>query len=156
MQLDYFELIKDILVKWNFMTKDENITFDYSQFDIMIGDRHRRSYGQGNRGVSCAAMMIALMDFCKKNERAFSSLLVLDSPMSTRYDGKVLGEDNRKMGVLDAFATYCNNRQWEYQIIIIDNKISTNDFDLSSLNNIHFVRFGTKERKGLFLGAAKK
>lgn len=155
MQLDYFELIKDILVKWNFMTKDENITFDYSQFDIMIGDKHRRSYGQGNRGVSCAAMMIALMDFCEKNERVFSSLLVLDSPMSTRYDGKVLGEDNRKMGVLDAFAIYCNNRQWEYQIIIIDNKISTNDFDLSSLNNINFIRFGTKERKGLFLGATK-
>ena len=155
MQQDYFELIKDILVKWNFMEANEDITFDYSQFDIMIGDRHRRSYGQGNRGVSCAAMMIALMDFCEIKERAFSSVLVLDSPMSTRYDGKVSGEDNRKMGVLDAFATYCNTKQWNYQMIIIDNKISTNDFDLSSLNNIHFVRFGTKERIGLFLGATK-
>lgn len=155
-QQDYFDLVKNILLKWNFMKDEEDITFDYKQFDIMIGNKHRRSYGQGNRGVSCAAMMIALMDFCQKNERPFSSLLVLDSPMSTRYDGKVFGDDNRKMGVLDAFATYCNNRKWEYQIIIIDNKISTNDFDLSSLNNIHFVRFGTENRQGLFQGIVQK
>ena len=138
------------------MTKEEDITFDYKQFDIMIGDRHRRSYGQGNRGVSCAAMMIALMDFCHNSNRAFSSLLVLDSPMSTRYDGKTSNEDNRKIGVLDAFATYCNNRQWDYQIIIIDNKISTNEFDLSSLNNINFIKFGTEERNGLFIGKTKE
>lgn len=76
--------------------------------------------------------------------------------MSTRYDGKVLDDDNRKMGVLDSFATYCNSRKWEYQIIIIDNKISTNEFDLSLLNNIHFIRFGTEKRKGFFEGSNKE
>ena len=156
MQQEYLDLIKDILVAWNFIKKEEDVIFDYDQFDIMIGNKHRRSYGQGNRGVSCAAMMIALMDFCQKNERPFSSLLVLDSPMSTRYDGKVLDDDNRKMGVLDSFATYCNSRKWEYQIIIIDNKISTNEFDLSLLNNIHFIRFGTEKRKVFFEGSNKE
>ena len=40
--------------------------------------------------------------------------------------------------------------------MIIDNKISTNEFDLSLLNNIHFIRFGTEKRKGFFEGSNKE
>lgn len=55
--------------------------------------------------------------------------------------------------MLDAYAKYCNDKKWSYQVIVFDNKI---DSDSENVNkelypNIHFVEFGTEERPGLFI-----
>lgn len=52
-------------------------------------------------------------------------------------------------GVIDSFAKYCNDKDWKYQIIILDNKI-TNDIKVDTLTNINLIEFGTEERYGLF------
>ena len=86
-----------------------------------------------------------------QKERPFSRLLVYDSPLCTKY-GKS-SSDRATDNVLDAYAKYCNNKEWPYQVIIFDNKI---DSDPENINkelypNIHFVEFGTEERPGLFI-----
>ena len=91
------------------------------------------------------------MDYCMQKERPFSRLLVYDSPLCTKY-GKA-SSDRATDNVLDAYAKYCNDKEWPYQVIIFDNKI---DSDPENVNkelypNIHFVVFGTEERPGLFL-----
>lgn len=50
---------------------------------------------------------------------------------------------------IDSFAKYCNDKDWKYQIIILDNKI-TNDIKVDTLTNINLIEFGTAERYGLF------
>ena len=50
---------------------------------------------------------------------------------------------------IDSFAKYCNDKDWKYQIIILDNKI-TNDIKVDTLTNINLIEFGTAERFGLF------
>ncbi len=96
------------------------------------------------------------MDYCMKKQRPFSRLLVYDSPLCTKY-GKTTS-DRATDKVLDAYSKYCNDKVWDYQVIIFDNKI---DSDAENVNkdlypNIHFVEFGTDERPGLFLGAEEE
>ena len=50
---------------------------------------------------------------------------------------------------MDSFAKYCNDKDWKYQIIILDNKIA-NDIEVDTLTNINLIEFGTAERYGLF------
>ena len=39
---------------------------------------------------------------------------------------------------IDSFAKYCNDKDWKYQIIILDNKI-TNDIKVDTLTNINLM-----------------
>ena len=132
----------------------QNVGFDDKTFDIKIDGRTRTSYGKGNRSVSTAAVMISLFDYIHEKGRAFSDILILDSPLCTKYDNKIDVRANDEdaltpKGVIDSFAKYCNDKDWKYQIIILDNKI-TNDIKVDTLTNINLIEFGTAERYGLF------
>lgn len=147
--------IKDTLNAWKYECDGiQNVGFDDKEFDIMIDGRARTSYGKGNRSVSTAAVMISLFDYIHEKGRAFSDILILDSPLCTKYDNKIDINVNDEdaltpKGVIDSFAKYCNDKDWKYQIIILDNKI-TNDIDVNTLTNINLIEFGTAERYGLF------
>lgn len=149
---DFLETVKRVLLSISFAKENDVIDFDTETNDIMINGRKRSSYGKGNRSVIACAMNLALMDYCLEKERPFSRLLVYDSPLCTKYD-RTNASDFANDSVLDAFAKYCNDKEWGYQVVIFDNKI---DSDTERINkekypNIHFVEFGTDERPGLFL-----
>lgn len=104
--------IKETLNAWNYECDGiQNVGFDDKVFDIMIDRRARTSYGKGNRSVSTAAVMISLFDYIHEKGRAFSDILILDSPLCTKYDNKidinVIDEDAlTPKGVIDSFH-YC-------------------------------------------------
>lgn len=148
---DFLKIVKDVLMSIQFVKEKDVIDFDTEANDITLGGRSRASYGKGNRSIITCAVNFALMDYCMQKERPFSRLLVYDSPLCTKY-GKT-SSDRATDNVLDAYANYCNEKEWAYQVIIFDNKI---DSDPENLNkdlypNIHFVEFGTEERPGLFI-----
>lgn len=155
MPKELLDEIKDTLNAWKYECDGiQNVGFDDKAFDIMIDGRARTSYGKGNRSVSTAAVMISLFDYIHEKGRAFSDILILDSPLCTKYDNKIDIHANDEdaltpKGVIDSFAKYCNDKDWKYQIIILDNKI-TNDIEVNTLTNINLIEFGTAERYGLF------
>ena len=153
---EFLRGVKSVLTAISFVEEDDTIGFDTESNDITINGRKRLSYGKGNRSVIACAVNFALMDYCAKNERPFSRLLIYDSPLCTKY-GKT-SSDRATDKVLDAYAKYCNDKEWNYQVIIFDNKI---DSDAENVNkeqypNIHFVEFGTVERPGLFMAPERK
>ena len=148
---DFLKIVKDVLMSIQFAKEKDVIDFDTEANDITITGRSRASFGKGNRSIITCAVNFALMDYCVQKERPFSRLLVYDSPLCTKY-GKS-SSDRATDNVLDAYAKYCNDNDWHYQVIIFDNKI---DSDSENINkelypNIHFVEFGTAERPGLFM-----
>lgn len=155
MTQELLDEIKETLNAWKYECAGiQNVGFDDKAFDIMIDGRTRTSYGKGNRSVSTAAVMISLFDYIHEKGRAFSDILILDSPLCTKYDNKIDINANDEdaltpKGVIDSFAKYCNDKDWKYQIIILDNKI-TNDIDVNTLSKINLIEFGTEERHGLF------
>lgn len=155
MTQELLDEIKETLNAWKYECAGiQNVGFDDKAFDIMIDGRTRTSYGKGNRSVSTAAVMISLFDYIHEKGRAFSDILILDSPLCTKYDNMIDINANDEdaltpKGVIDSFAKYCNDKDWKYQIIILDNKI-TNDIDVNTLSKINLIEFGTEERHGLF------
>lgn len=144
---EFLEIVTSVLKSIKFIDDDTKIGFDAKSNDVLVGGRKRSTYGKGNRSILACAMNFALMDYCYEKQRHFSRLLVYDSPLCTKYDTE-LAENN----VLDAFANYCNDKEWNYQVIIFDNKIdSSQKISIEKYPNIHFVEFGTEERPGLFL-----
>lgn len=146
---EFLSLIQKNLVLWNFINKDVEVNFDYKKFDILIGGRHRSSYGKGNRSITFTAVMISLLDYCYNQERAFSRLLIIDSSLCTKYgDKNVAEEDKVALGTIDAFAKYCNTKEWNFQFIVIDNKF-TEKIDIKDLTNINFIDL--ESQGGLFI-----
>lgn len=149
---DYLSMLKDVLLGLNFIQEEDSVSFNQSDFDITINNKSRATYGKGNRAITCTAALLALMDYLIKKERNVSRVIVLDSPVCTKYDGNLTDSDRPDDHVLDAFAKYCNEKEWQYQVIILDNKIDSSDqINIDKYPNIHFVQFGTDERRGLFL-----
>lgn len=90
MTQELLDEIKETLNAWKYECAGiQNVGFDDKAFDIMIDGRTRTSYGKGNRSVSTAAVMISLFDYIHEKGRAFSDILILDSPLCTKYDNKI-------------------------------------------------------------------
>ena len=148
----YLAALKDVLMGFNFIKDEDEVSFSLQDFDITVNGKSRATYGKGNRAITCTAALLSLMDFLISKERNISRLIVLDSPVCTKYDGNSDDSERPDDHVLDAFAKYCNDKEWPYQVIIMDNKIdSSEQIDKTKYPNIHFVEFGTEERPGLFL-----
>lgn len=148
----YLKALKEVLLGFNFIKEEDEVAFSLQDFDITVNGKPRATYGKGNRAITCTAALLSLMDFLIAEERNISRLIVLDSPVCTKYDGNSGDTERPDDHVLDAFAKYCNDKEWPYQVIIMDNKIdSSEQIDKSKYPNIHFVEFGTEERPGLFL-----
>lgn len=120
-KLSFF--IQKRLQAWKY---DDNVNtfFDgsYSIFDIQIGGKLRKSYGKGKRGVSYAASIIGLSDFCASFNRSFSACIVLDSPL-TAYESNKQNKNN-ELGT-DIVSSFYNDLSLigsNRQLIILDNK----------------------------------
>ena len=101
-----------------------------------------------NASISTNSENFFFTDYCYNNERAFSRLLIIDSPLCTKYGDKNVSEEEQvTFGTIDAFARYCNMKEWNFQFIVIDNKFTEN-ISIEELANINFIDLET--RGGLF------
>ncbi len=136
-KMEFCNKLKEKLVGWNLMSENEEVVFDEDGFDFIIGDKDRLSCGKGTRGVTCSAILMTLVEYCIDNDIPFSNLLVLDSPITAHYDDERIEADKTTQA---KFFRYCNDHEFEYQLIVIDNK-SPNEGDRSSMTNIHYIQF---------------
>lgn len=145
---EFCNLIKEKLVYWNIIGKDEPVVFDENGFDFVIGGKERITCGKGARGVTCSAILMTLLEYCQQKNIPFSNVLVLDSPITAHFsDGKMYTEETTQ----SRFFQYCNDRINDYQLIIIDNK-SPRPEERETLSKINYVEFSAEGRNGFYLG----
>lgn len=118
--------IESRLKKWNYESHVK-VDFDsnYKIFDIVISGKSRKSYGKGKRSISYAACLFGLLDYCNKNSKGFSNLIIMDSPLTTFEEKKKQVEDINEVltsQVLKSFFLDYANLPKNSQVIIFDNK----------------------------------
>lgn len=145
--IEFCDILKEKLMNWN-VIGDEPVVFDEGGLDFKLGAKKRLTCGKGTRGVTCAAIMMTLIEYCHSKEIPFTHLLVVDSPLTARFDdGKIEADATTQA----RFFKYCNDTHMDYQLILIDNK-SPELSERKILNNIHYLEFSESERKGFYLG----
>ena len=145
---EFCKLVKKKLVYWNVLNDNESVVFDEKGFDFVLGGKARVTCGKGARGVTCAAILMSLLEYCLLKDIPFSNVLVLDSPITAHFsDGKQFAEQTTQT----RFFRYCNDNIKDYQLIIIDNK-SPEPSDMTNLTNINFFEFSKVGRNGFYLG----
>lgn len=148
---EFCNLIKEKLVYWKVLGENETVVFDENGFDFVLGGKARLTCGKGARGVTCAAILMSLLEYCQAKEIPFSNVLVLDSPITAHFsDEKVVAEESTQ----NRFFQYCNDRINDYQLIIIDNK-SPDPQERERLTGINYIEFSKEGRNGFYLGKSK-
>lgn len=140
--------IQKRLEKWNY-EKNVKVIFnsEFQVFDIVISNKGRGSFGKGKRAISYSACLMGFLDFCLKEDKKFSNLIVLDSPLTTYKgaDRNVVEED--VSGLEDSFFLDISKTPKEAQIIIFENKVPQN---IDDLNVIEFTRSVDVGRYGFY------
>jgi len=119
-------------------------------FDLIISGRGRNSHGKGVRAISYSAFAFGLLDYCITNSKPHSGFIVLDSPLTTyhQHQKRESGDEiNSDMQI--SFFKSLTKIKTDRQIIILDNKIPSNDV----IHNINFIQFSNdpnSNRKGFF------
>lgn len=145
---EFCEKLKRKLVEWNVIDPNDSVIFNEDGFDFVLGGKQRLSCGKGARGVTCAAILMTLVEFCDENDIPFSNVLVLDSPITAHFDDEKIPADETTQA---KFFKYCNDNISSYQLIIIDNK-SPKPEDRETLTNINYIEFADDGRRGFYLG----
>lgn len=145
---DFCTKVKNMLLDWYILKDTEEVVYDDKEFDFKIGNNARVDCGKGTRGVTCTAIMMALLENCHDHNIPFSHLLVVDSPLTAHFND---GYENASDITQSQFYKYCNDNKFDYQLILIDNKCPKEE-ERSQMNNIHFIEFSKRDRKGFYLG----
>ena len=141
--------IKEFLHAWNYPGGGE-LSFDPSidNFDIVIFGKNRKSFGKGLRAISYSSVLLGLLRYCIEQDRPFSNLLVLDSPLTT-YRGRqpIEGEEISK-DIQSSFFENMAKLKADCQVIVFDNKIPKEKV-ISKINYEYFTRT-SEGRYGFF------
>ena len=148
---EFCNMVKNKLVYWNVLNEDETVFFDEKRFDFMLGGKERVTCGKGARGVTCAAILMSLLEYCQLKNIPFSNVLVLDSPITAHFSSE---KQYAEQTTQTRFFKYCNDNIEDYQLIIIDNK-SPEPSDRANLTNINYIEFSKEGRNGFYLGKSE-
>ena len=133
--------IKIFLSEWNYPGSN-SIVFDssYDNFDIVISQKSRKSFGKGMRAISYTSVLLGLLKYCLKENRNFSNLLILDSPLTT-YHGKkpATDEDKINQDIQSAFFENLAKLSSDCQLIMFDNKVPSKEI-IDKINYEYFTR----------------
>ena len=148
---DFCNSVKSKLQAWN-VIGNVPVFYEDKEFDFNIGGQKRTMCGKGTRGVTCTAIIMTLIEYCKKKGIPFSELLVVDSPLTAHFDDEHVDADQTTQA---RFFKYCNEHDFDYQLILIDNK-APDALKRSSMEGINFIEFSDLGRKGFYLGKREK
>jgi hypothetical protein len=79
---EFGEVIKQVLVAWNFPDADKT-QFDLASNDVTIGGKRRSANGKGVRAILHAAFNVAVFVYCIEKKLPHPGFLVLDTPLLT-------------------------------------------------------------------------
>ncbi|CAL6172207.1 AAA family ATPase [Vibrio alginolyticus] len=82
---NFCRIYKDILNQINFPGNNE-VSFDFSTFDVVIDGKPRSLNGKGVRAILHSVFKIALLKHCKESSLYHPGIIVLDSPLVTYRD----------------------------------------------------------------------
>jgi hypothetical protein len=148
---EYCKYIEKRLQNWNYEpTVKVAFNSHYKVFDIVISGKSRRSFGKGKRAISYSACLLGLLDYCKKENKPFTNLIVLDSPLTT-YEEKKRKKTNEKLNnsIKNSFFKDIAEINSNCQIIIFDNKEPEEELQ-DKINLIVFTGDEETGRAGFF------
>lgn len=134
------------LVKWEY-NDNPKVVFDseFKKFDIVISNKGRGSYGKGRRALSYSACLLGFLDCCISENKNFSNLIVIDSPLTTFKDKETEEENFESLD--DQFFNDLSATSTNSQIIIFENKSPKPQ---EGLNIIEFTRNKERGRYGFY------
>ena len=146
----FSEIVKKMLVSWNFIEEKSIVEFDKQNKDLCVDGKNKELFGKGARAIINSAFLIGLMKYCYDNRLCHPGTIILDTPLTTfKEKDKVTNEKDEsvgkdiKMAVYEKLATSCG----DYQIIIFENEEPTKELK-SNINYIHFSGNANVDRKG--------
>lgn len=145
------EIIKVLLNDWNYSEVD-SVSFSEEESDLVINGENRQLAGKGYRALSYSAFIIGLMQFCIKNNRGHSGIVLLDSPLCTLRSKHVADLDNidKKDIIMDSTKEKFYSAISQYkrlgQIIILENDAPA---EPSSLE-LGFTEFTEDKNRGRY------
>lgn len=150
---DFCEIIKKLLIAWNwkYTAGPLTVTFDQATTDIVISGAPRSSFGKAVRALASSAFIIAIMDYCFARDLPHPGFVVLDSPLTTKKDSGKIAQDDTPVtdDIVAAFFTHLAENYSDKQILIFDNKEPPASLK-GRINHIRFEDDATATRKGFF------
>lgn len=139
-----------LLIKWGF-DRNTNIFIDEITMDIKINQRERISYGKGKRAIFLTAYLIAIMQYAIQNNHPHLGFIIIDSPLVTHKDPKIINDDFDaiQQSVADNFYIWLSQYELKGQIIIIENDIPPKAVK-SQMNFIEFTGRMNDQRFGFY------
>lgn len=136
--------IEDRLVEWNlFEGENTRVAFNYESktWDFIIAGQERGAYGKGVRALTYTAFSLSLLNYCAKERKPYSGLLVIDSPLVAFKERKpniINTNQSIKFNFFnDILSTFKNE-----QVIVFENVDVPNNLK----NSMHLIEFsGNKE-----------
>ena len=146
----FSEIVKKMLVSWNFIEEKSVVEFDIQNKDLCVDGKNKELFGKGARAIINSAFLIGLMKYCYENRLCHPGVIVLDTPLTAfKEKDKAANEKDEsvgkdiKMAVYEKLAASCR----DYQIIIFENEEPTKELK-SNINYIHFSGNDNVDRKG--------
>ena len=144
-------LLKEIeknLTAWHYPNLDR-VGFSENLQDITIGAKNRTDQGKGYRALSCAAIVISLMEYCIDNDKPYPGFAVLDSPLVTfrGADKKLSSTESVPDETKRFFYISLSKLKKDRQVIILENDEPPTEV-VGDINYVHFTRDSTNGRYG--------
>ncbi len=125
-----------------------SVKFDRKEFDVIVNDKEKKSYGKGYRAIINSAFLISLMNYVVDINLPHPKLIVLDSPLTT-YKGKNKDDDennNIDDEVKKLFYKNLSENLKGKQVIIFDNV----EPSVELLDRITYYHFSKSKKTGLY------
>jgi hypothetical protein len=149
LMIEFSELIQMFLEKWQFINKEEVVTFNKTTTDVIVADKTKASYGKGARSIINSAFILSIMEYCISRGLPHPGFVILDSPLTTykeRDKKQNAKNEDLNTSVKESFFNYLTTYSNRNQIIIFDNELPPND--LEDITYHHFTGNKEIERTG--------
>ena len=140
--------IEDRLLNWNlFDNEHTRVTFNYESkvWDFIIAGQGRGAYGKGVRALTYTAFSLSLLNYCVKQSKPYSGLLLIDSPL-VAFKERKLDIVNTNQSIKfnffnDVLSTFKNQ-----QVIIFENV----DIPENLKKYMHIIEFSGNKKIGRY------
>ncbi|MDN4163360.1 hypothetical protein [Nocardioides abyssi] len=150
---EFADEVRDVLRAWQ-VPEAEHVLFDFSTYDLVVGDRARASRGKGVRAILHAAFTVGLANYCLRRDLPHPGVIVLDSPLVTYrppgYVNETVSADDEPVSasVADAFYRWLA-QSFEGQAIVLENTAPPRDV-ADRAQVVEFTKVADAGRYGFF------